>query len=66
MSVLVVIVLGIVAGFLVGIVLSEFLAMLGLSVGGGRELRALRFLPGVLALVGAVAGPMIDARRPNP
>lgn len=66
MRTLVAIVLGMVAGFLAGIVANELLAMLGLLVVDDvSHLRALRFLPGVLALAGAVAGPMVDARRPR-
>lgn len=66
MRTLIVVVLGIVAGFLAGIVLNEVLAMIGLIfVDDIGQLRVLRLLPAVLAVVGGVAGPMLDARRPH-
>ena len=66
MRTLVVIVLGMVAGFLGGIVLNELFAMLGLLVVDDvGQLRGLRWLPGVLAVAGAIVGPVIDGRRPH-
>ncbi|MQA14834.1 MAG: hypothetical protein GEV09_11865 [Pseudonocardiaceae bacterium] len=63
MRVFVVAVLGLVGGFVGGIVLAELVGIAGLALFGGvAELSFVRFLPFVLAAGGAVAAPAIDAR----
>lgn len=66
MRTLTLVVLGMVAGFLGGILLAELVGVVGLLLlGGVAQLRFLRYLPFVLALAGAVVGPVVDARRPR-
>ncbi|ASU85886.1 hypothetical protein CDO52_26550 [Nocardiopsis gilva YIM 90087] len=55
--------LGLVGGFVLGIVVSEAIAISALMMFGGiEELRVLRFLPGVLAFVGFIGAPLLVMR----
>lgn len=63
MRAFVVALLGVIGGFVGGIVLAELIGMVGLALFDGvSELSFVKFLPFVLAVVGGVAAPVIDAR----
>lgn len=56
--------LGLVGGFLTGIVLAEIIGIVGfVTVGGVASLRWVRLLPFVLPFVGAGLAVVVDRRR---
>ncbi|GAA1979058.1 hypothetical protein GCM10009799_00260 [Nocardiopsis rhodophaea] len=58
---------GVLGGFVLGIVVSEAIAISAVMMFGGIEsLRALRFLPGVLAVIGFVGAPLLVMRARKP
>ncbi|MBB6174788.1 hypothetical protein HNR23_004848 [Nocardiopsis mwathae] len=55
--------LGAVGGFVLGIVVSEAIAISAFMIAGGAEwMRVFRFIPGALALVGLVGAPLLVLR----
>lgn len=57
-------IMGLIGGLLIGFVLSEIIGISALLLFGGVEFLApIKFLPLVLAIVGAVVAPIADSRR---
>lgn len=55
---------GLIGGLLIGFVLSEIIGISAFLLLGGVEFVApVKFLPLILAIVGAVAAPLADSRR---
>lgn len=64
MRTMVVSIAGLIGGLLIGFVLSEIIGISAFLLFGGVEFLApIKFLPLVLAIVGAVAAPIADSRR---